>query len=378
MYMKKLGFYAYDVGPGKMLTGQKDDVAKGVLGKGSLAETAAAYGHEVVALPPQMRDIAMQRIEELRRCHAVLLGLSSHETEQELTAASMLVEAGVPVVIVEDTWGASLRPKAKNFAQNAAMDIVALPAGIDAARTYGYRNPVHVGPPPHWGQDYEAVMQAGSLRSTLMKKKAGSDTEVPFSSDDKLIYVEGGKGRPVMINGVINAIRDASVDILSDNLIFHFGKHPGERAEKPEEQQLYADAFAERDALLRERNMWLLANTNLTGSQRVGLADVSVFAGGGPTQSITGAYARRPTAYWDVGSKQIIGTQITGASTWFVAELGGMHVIDNADPEKVREALRFLLSPEGQAQLRTRQEAAFPLPEQWECREKIIDLVERL
>jgi len=123
--------------------------------------------------------------------------------------------------------------------------------------------------------------------------------------------------------------------------------------------------------------MWTL-DSKLSNPQRVGAADLTVFTGGGPTQSITGAFARKTTAYWMPGASDIMKNQVEGSSSWFVADLGGTYPLMSADPERLQKDLQILLSIEGQAALHAKQAEQFPLPEQWDCRRKILSFLETL
>lgn len=361
--MKKLGFYAYDVGPSRVLEGIQD--------------IAKEMGHETVMLPPQVQNVARDRIEELRACSLVLLGLSTHETDQEIALADTLMKDGIPVVVIEDTLGTSLRPAARSIAPTVTADIVALPAGIETAHSFGYKKELYLGPPSHWGEDYKKILDAESLRPTLRKVRPGNGESVPIGEDDILINIEGGKGRPLQINKVLRSIRDAAFALFGDRVVLSFGKHPGERAEKNEEQELYARAYEDRERALSEKGLWTI-DSKLSNAQRVGVADLTVFSGGGPTQSITGAYARKTTAYWMQDAPGIMKDQIGGTSSWFVADLGGTYPLMSADPERLQKDLQILFSAEGQAALHAKQVEQFPLPEQWDCRRKILAFLETL
>jgi hypothetical protein len=82
--------------------------------------------------------------------------------------------------------------------------------------------------------------------------------------------------------------------------------------------------------------------------------------------------------YWNVGVQHVMGSQVTGATDWFVAAGGAMHVIDDARPDAVRETMAYAWSDEGRAALQTTQEKTFPMPEQWDNRTAIIDALKEI
>ena len=138
-----IGFYAFDVSPGKQMLPL-------------IVQAARERGFAEPVMPEaQRRGAAMERMEEFRRCVAVILGLSSEETMQEVELAQELVKEGVPVFAVADTFRSLERPKAKAIAPHVTAGFVALPGDRESAEQFGYQRVEYVGPPP---QDRKSVV----------------------------------------------------------------------------------------------------------------------------------------------------------------------------------------------------------------------------
>jgi hypothetical protein len=175
------------------------------------------------------------------------------------------------------------------------------------------------------------------------------------------------------------AIRDAALEVCGDRLVFHFAAHPGEKPQLGEET-VYQWALSAREDILREKPLNFLDTeiTRLTPPQRVAVSDLTVFGGGGPTESIAAAYARKVTAYWNVQVQNVLGAQVAKAESWFVTALGGTYPLESADPQKLQVDLQYLLSEEGKDALRERQKQHFTPPDHWDNREAIIEYIENL
>ncbi len=356
---KRMGFYAHDLSPAHQLK--------------ELSELAV----NPLLIPGQEIDIAKKYTEELRHCAAIVLGLSSHRTDQEIAVWEFANENNIPVVILDDSFGSSLRPAAQNIAKTARLNFVAHQAGLEPASTFGYVNPQYVGPPSHWKDGFDRIANAGQHASLLRKKLPGTTDAVPFAEGDKLIYVPGGKGRPEEMNHAIEVIGEAARKAFGDQLVFVFDKHPGEKATKPEETARYEKAFADREALLRDANMALLVNNPvLKGPELTGLADVTVFAGAGPTESITGAMANRRTAFWNMRLQNGVYQPIPREEQWLVLSQGGSIPLDRDNVSAIASTLRALTNDtSAQNVLLEGQKKNFPVPTEWDFRQQILDMI---
>jgi len=341
-----------------------------------IKEAEETRGHEKgVWLPPQIRGVAIDRMSELFDCHAVIMGLSSFQTQEELGLAEGLFLRGIPVVIIEDVPGSSLRPKAKSFAPKAAALIIALESAWIDAHDFGYQpQRIHyLGPPPHWSVSYRQMMgvDRGAARSSLTVRR-GEELQ-PLVLDDVLVYVPGTK-MPLVVNAMLRCAIDAGKALFGHRFVLGFASHPGEKPENPEEEEMFAQAFADRVQIregVREADV-----SRLTNPQRYAIADLSVISGG-PTESIVAAYARntRMAYYRDENTTAFLAASGVEGGKWFVAELKAAMLIE---PHNYMGRIQFLMSDVGQKLIRAQQEEHFPLPEIWDTAPVIVDLLEKV
>ncbi|MEK7077696.1 MAG: hypothetical protein AAB928_01200 [Patescibacteria group bacterium] len=359
----KIGFYCFDNAGG--------DAMK------LLAEAAFKAGHEDVLFSKQTRGLALE--EEIAGFDAMVTGLSSFETEQELAFAEICLRHNIPWYVFEDVPGACLRPKAKDLAPRAKLVFLALPSGADDAREFGYPGSVYLGPPPQWRVEYETLTQAKAenWRSKMCKRIGSGEATFGLYQNDKVVGLIGGKD-PEENNRVIKLLVSVVLGMGKDNIVIAFGRHPGEKPnpDKPGDQGRFERAFAERSNMLESIWTGVTDDTGVwKGSRIAGAADVMVYASG-TNISIAGAYARVPAVYLDdKGVRERIKSQ-SGQEKWFVAELGGAYKASG--DFGLSMALNMLIKdPSARQDLYHLQEQAFPLPDDWHTEHKIIRFVEQ-
>lgn len=359
-----LGFYSYDVGPAQMLK--------------AIADTAVKLGHNTVLLPPQIHEVSAEQADDTYNCDAVFLGLSSFQTQEELVLAELLNLRNIPFIIVEDTPGSSRRDKAKgdefNVPAKAAAVIVAHPAELEKARDFGYKKAVYLGPPPHLGDAYKKLMdaKASGLRKKLNKKdKTGLS---PIQPQDKIVFVPGTKD-PVMDNIVLSAVvTEARAVIKPEIMVLGFKKHPGEKPESAEEENIFKMAHAVRNEILKSVSLVDIEDYSL--SELISAADI-IISYTAATESIIAAYARLNTIYfYNDTVRNYLKRLGLKTGEWFVAEQGGAYKIEGSS--QIAGAIKTLLSPDGQKALRAEQERHFPIPETWDTAPKYINFAESL
>ncbi|MBI4118964.1 MAG: hypothetical protein HY452_01750 [Parcubacteria group bacterium] len=357
----KFGFFCFDNAGGDAMS--------------ILADAAYRAGHEAMLFPKQTRGLAQRSESDLAGLDAMVTGLSSFETDQELAFAEICVGRGIPWYVFEDVPGACLRPKAKEWANRAKLVFLALPSGADAAREFGYPGSVYLGPPPQWWLEYERLMQvrADDDRSMIQKHASGGQLLVPLGPNDKVVGLIGGKD-PEENNRVIKIVTTAIASM--ENIVLAFSQHPGEKPnpDKPEEVKRFRRLFEERRRMLAQIT-W--ANTSQwSGSQVAGAVDVMVYASG-TNISIAGAYARVPGIYLDDEPVRKRLCVQSGQGKWFVTELGGAcRVFGWNDLSWTLEVL--FMDQKARQALYHQQEQAFPLPEDWHTETKIIRFLEQM
>ncbi|MEK7629501.1 MAG: hypothetical protein AAB394_03150 [Patescibacteria group bacterium] len=363
----KIGFFCFDNAGGDAMA--------------LLAKEAETRGHEVTLFPKQVRGLAKERGQELIDLDAMVTGLSSFETEQELEFADFCLKFQTPWFVFEDVPGACLRPKAKDYwAYRAKLVFLAHPSGSEAAKEFGYDGTVYLGPPPQWRLEYESLMQAKAENWPRRKKLveiSGVSTEIGLSKNDRSVGLILGK-EPEENNRIIKVVKEALAGMDARGIVLVVGKHPGERPDpnKPGDEERFTQLFVERSKILED--IWV-ANTNDTkiwkGARIAGSADVMIYASG-TNISIAGAYARVPGIYLnDEGVRARVKIQ-TGGETWFVAELGG--AVKASSRDQLADAIQFLLTSAGQDRCCRQQEKAFPLPDDWHTERKIIEFLEKV
>ena len=371
----KIGFYCYDNAGG--------DAMK------LFAEAAKRFGHQTVLFPKQVPGHAINHATEMFDCNAVVTGLSSFQTHEELDFLVSLPPK-VKWMIFEDVPGASCRPlvRERNMAGRASAVILASPTGEKDARLFGYECPlVYLGPPPQWRKDYEALIAArtAKMRLKLNQRKGlgvASFEWAPLSAEAVVVGLIGGKD-PAENNRVIGIVLEA---IEGTGWMLAFGKHPGEKAErKPgmsdeefeREVARFERLFAEQDQMFDGRWIADTSDTKVwSGPTIAGVADVMVYFSG-TNISAAGAIAQMPQVHLDdEGVRRRLAGQTGGDGSWFVADLGGALKAKSAS--EVNQAIQTLLTSEGREELAKKQAEAFPLPDDWNTEAKIARFLETL
>ena len=346
---------AFDVGPRNCL-----DI---------IVEEANRRGHEAVLLPRE-KDVALTHSNQIQTADTVIIGgPASFETKVDTAVMETAEKAGVGVVVVEDSPGSSLRPGAKSVLFCLPNLILAHPADKYrvAAEQFGYFEPQYFGLPTHWRKDCEEIRAAAAMNicrhGNVLR---GGDSFRYLGADDDTIGFIGTKD-PAANNKILKLI----IEAVGDRYTVVFGQHPGEKAEGPEDERL----FAERAESLRLVDH---VDTNgLNGAQVVALSDISVYAGGS-TLSIAGAMLRRPQIYWeDDEVMDRLRVQGIADGHWFVAELGGaLKVTGHA--AALREAIEALMpGRSGLHKLWASQLENFPMPLEWDTEVKVVDFLEQ-
>ncbi len=352
--MKKFGFFCFDVAGGTAME--------------ILAKEAEARSHEVILFPKQEVGLAQKRGGEVVGMDAMLTGLSSFQTEEELAFAEVCDRFGVPWYIFEDVPGASLRPKARSYAGQAKLVFLAHLCTKEAARDFGYNSLVYLGPPPQWRLEYQTIKdaQAKNVRAE-MQKVIGGGSPIPVQDADILIGAVGGKD-PKENNRVLWMLVGAVKGL--HRAVICFSEHPGEKPKQKtgESDANFAVRLAEYEKFMKEReeilsDVWSASPRSFNGAQVAGSADVMVFFSGTNIQ-IGAAFARIPNVSLDdEGFRARIRAQ-SGQEKWFVNELGGSMVVKSGDG--LASAIKSLLvSDIVQAHLLEMQEVAFPIPDDW-------------
>lgn len=333
-------------------------------------------------LPPQVRGIAVDRKDEMRDCDVVLLGLSSFQTQEELE----LIEACRRVVIIADVPGSELRPKAREWVQaqqslpKAERKLKGLLLALESSRSmaidFGYppEDIYFVGVPPHWGVGYRQMrgIDISSARSRVTIRH-GHDGEVQQLGDKFLLFIPGGKN-PRMTNILLQHSIAAGRGLIGvDQMVIGFTPHPGERPEKPEEEEIFAEAFVERGKLLA--GLSLADMKPFTNPERYAIAHLVVTTGG-PTETISAAYARNTNVvyYRDDAVTAFLAESGVKDGKWFVPDYGGAHLVG---PDGFLDGVRFAMSNEGKEYILRKQEENFPLPETWDTAPAIVDFLEK-
>ena len=154
---RSFGFYAYDKGPSNMIA--------------LVAQEAQKRAHHVVHIPPQVKSGALEYVEAASECDAILIGLSSFQTQEETDFVNAVWKrqrekmerwighdigdnewpdhfTRAKVVVMEDVPGTCLRPLAKDLTSQVYAAIVAAPFAAEDALNFGYKMVRYEGPIP--------------------------------------------------------------------------------------------------------------------------------------------------------------------------------------------------------------------------------------
>lgn len=359
----KICLASYDIGPH--------------LNLGLIAKRAFDLGHEAVVLPAE-KDLTdnWKVAKEIQGSDILVTGLASFETEADLTVASCALANNVPWVVLEDVPEACLRPKARILADKASAVILAHPAEQfrQHAVEFGYRPEIltYLGPPPQWRADYEttkAAMDANLRGSLQMIRQSYSFQPVTLPQSMTVLGYIGVKN-PITNNNILKMLGA----VLGNKFAIAFGKHPRERTERPEDEQRFAELFAERDEIVRDT--YCVITDGLNGAKVVAISDIMLYSGSS-TNGISGAMlGRRQIYYEDEAVKARIRKQ-TGQDHWFVAELGGAVKVSSI--LELADAIKYLsVSGELSALLNRNQQQNFPAPQDWDTETKIVRFLENL
>lgn len=166
-----------------------------------------------------------------------------------------------------------------------------------------------------------AALNRNSLRSKLVVQKNGVCRTLDPS--ETVVFVSGTKS-PEVVNSMLSATISVEKEMFGEKFVLAFRKHGGEKAEKPEDQERYERAWAERTKLLSD--VWMIGGSSTSNPEWYALADMSVVSGG-PTDTIVGAYARMGMVYYmNDDSKKMMKKSGSVDGTWWVAEYGGAYI----------------------------------------------------
>ena len=337
----KYGFVAYDMGPSKYNKMIADRMLK-------------AQHHEVVFVPAQKKDLALEYGAELATCDLIVFGgPASFDTEVETNLLDALPEE-IPLVVLEDVPGSCLRPKFKNYASRAKVVVVAMEQSAQGALQFGYQATEYLGLPQHWKSGYDALVSADkvSARARFNKSRRIALGDTSLESSDKVLSY--GCVKHAGINNLILAYMTIAAD---DATVLAFKTRGDEKLDDREREV--------RESLVRlQKEAWFLNLGNATLTEVLCASDIAVFSGGA-TDSISCALARFPAIYCTSNEVRAVNLKqgIPEDGEWFVSKMGGNLVVDmDNGPDEFSRAVRSLLTPQGQAELRHVQEAVFPAP----------------
>ena len=157
--------------------------------------------------------------------------------------------------------------------------------------------------------------------------------------------------------------------LLSNRLVLGFVPHPYEESDQ--------EALAEREDLLgaiRRVSIGYISNP-----LRYAIAHI-VVTSGGPNETVAGAFARNDRMLYFRDEQVDAWMRDAGSEDgrWFVAAWGAMQEVNS---ESFAAGFTTLLTEEGRAKIRARQEERFPLPaapEMWDTAPAIVDFLEKI
>ncbi|MBU1036453.1 hypothetical protein KKF32_00270 [Patescibacteria group bacterium] len=273
-----------------------------------VAQAAQIKNHQVTFIGNQL----MSRFIIGDKPDAIITGLASFKTENELIFATMARDSKIPHLVIAETHFSWARPKAEGLMTHAIC-AVASPAEIAEAKKWGYSDAVYLGGPPLW-QAFRRLKPA----------------QLVIPEDTKVILVGGIKDArltDMMLAEVAKSIKAlAATHGIKLQLIFR--PHPNEPAETYNE--------ARRKGILEGVEP---LPSDAPTDNLISEVDVSIFTSGA-MGTIIAPILRKPSIYYedDWVCKRMV-SQI-GRKDWLPAEEGALI---KATPETLTAELEWML-----------------------------------
>lgn len=308
-------FYALDIGPANNL---------------ALIEVEALRrGHSKRSVLAE--ELGPMSFNNINQPDVIITGLSSFKNEEELALGAVAGEAGVPWVVIADSHRTWSRPAAAGRVGKATL-IIATPVESEAAREFGYGRVEYFGGPPTW--------QAFAVPSSFALKRPSSNAVVIFVGGPK-----DGRLADELLAAVVASMKDIGGDWW---LVFR--PHPREDTTTVDPER--------RQKIIGGVNLLSLPR-EVEQSDLITTVDLSIFTLGA-TGAIEAAYRRRPAVYFENEAvRENVRAQTKGSFEWFSAEAGACV---KTDERGMTTVIQRLLTPEGVAELRARQEEIYPIP----------------
>jgi len=342
----KILFYAYTPGPAGCLE--------------LISKALAAAGH-IATQAPRGAPISEIHLTDARVSDAIVIGgPDSMYIESHLELAKAASRHNVPLIVIEDVPGTSMRPQFRPFAEKVVCVLIANPSMEAEVRAFGYSDVRYIGPPPHWGKTRDDIHKADKQKvRAAYRKRLANGQLYPLAEGDIVIGYSGIKQHAInrtILEGLVAAGADGS-----SHRFLRFRPHPAEPKD--------AVAIHERNKFLEVLPAIVVVEegVKLSPAEEIVGADIPIFAVGA-TDSIVCSYPDVGIAagyFYDADCTEYMIKQLgIEGGRWAPADLGGVKLING--PEEFSEALQFLLSTEGKRALRETQLKNFPAPPTWD------------
>ena len=265
-------------------------------------------------------------LNSIERPDVIVTGLSSVENSGELELGKIAQALGIPWVVSADDHRNWARPAARGLVSHAIL-LVASNKDVPAARAFGYGRAEYLGGPPLW-QDWH--------RETERKRQ--------YFLGGPIVLVGGNKNALItdqVLAAVVEKMNDSG---LPWGLIF-----------KPHRRENEEVNPARRARILADANLIAVEGRP---SELLGIVDLVVVPAGS-TLGIMAAHRRVPVIDFENEAIRRRLLEQDGSADWFPAEAGASL---RATAETLADVVKQLLTPEGAAELRRRQEEVYPDP----------------
>ena len=259
---------------------------------------------------------------------AVVGGPSSFENNLDCAILAVARVRNKKVLVLGDTPRSILRQGVKQEISDA-IAVVASPSDVEPAKEFGYKNAVWVGYPSHWVDPKKVKPAVLDQRGLHL-----------------LVYVSGLKHAGITNSMLYNTLEGMWETGVEYTVLFQ--EHPSEIKETQNPEM--------RRELLSSPRVKVLQSRESVPSLMLA-ADFSVVTGGS-TGVMEAALLRLPVVYYlDDEVKKYMKKQVN-EEVWGPVAAGACEV---ATPDSMGLVFDELLSGDGRAKLKAKQEAAFPL-----------------
>jgi len=339
----RLTMVARDVAPSRAF-----ELVGGKLGNRVDVARHLGHGKPLSSLPEKI-------VEDVQNSNLVLLGMSCSEdlAKEELLAAKVANMAGVPYGFYADMFGCSAREWFAPFRQFANFIFVLSEEEAWKTRPLFPNAEIVVSGNPVIEESFWSAKKAEETRALL-----------GINAGDLLMYVTAGKDLEVN-KAHFSAVLAAVASLPDrDRWVVQFMLHPGDQNHTSHYLKLLP-----RGLIAFLNSAAFIKGLGLSALDVIAACDLMVASVS--TSGIEAACLRKPVIDNLPPLSVARMKEQTGSDIWPPCEFGISRAV-MGDPAELAKAIQELMAPGGFDEMRARQEACFPAPEERDAAVKIM------